>query len=61
MLVEVAEVDQRFPDACEETKSTEPPAQIVVDPLGVTTGAEGFAFTVTIVGAEVAEQPFPSV
>lgn len=61
ILEEVAKVDHRFPEACEEIKSTDPPAQNVVGPFGVITGFDGFALTVIVVGEEVAEQPFPSV
>ena len=57
----VSDVDQLFPEISEETKSTEPPAQNEVAPLGVIIGDVGFAFTVITVGAEVIEQPFPSV
>ena len=38
---------------------TDPPAQNVVEPFGVITGAEGALFTVTTTGAEVAEQVPP--
>ena len=40
---------------------TEPPAQKVVEPLGVIVGVGGSGLTVTTVAAEVALQPFPSV
>jgi hypothetical protein len=38
---------------------TEPPAQNVVGPLAVIVGVGGIALTVTVVGADVAPQPFP--
>lgn len=53
--------DQRLPEAEEEVKVTDPPAQKLVAPLAVMVGVTGFAFTVTVVEAEVAEHPFPSV
>ena len=40
---------------------TEPPAQNVVEPLGVIAGVGGFGLTVTTVAADVALQPLPSV
>lgn len=57
----VAAVDHVFPLDCDEVRLTEPPVQNVVGPLAEIVGAAGFAFTVTVVGAEVAEHPFPSV
>lgn len=57
----VAPVDQRLPLAEEEVKVTEPPAQKVVGPPAVIVGVAGFAFTVTTVAADVAEQPEPFV
>ena len=57
----VAPVDQRLPLAEDDVKFTDPPAQNVVEPLGVIVGAEGVGFTVTFVAADVAEHPFPSV
>jgi hypothetical protein len=39
-----------------EESVTLPPWQNVVLPLPVITGVAGFAFTVTVVGAELAEQ-----
>jgi hypothetical protein len=39
-----------------EERVTLPPWQNVVLPLVVMTGVVGFAFTVTVVGAELAEQ-----
>ncbi len=53
--------DQRFPEACEEVKFTEPPLQKVVGPLAEILGAAGFALTVTTVAAEVEEHPLPFV
>jgi hypothetical protein len=61
MLCVVAPVDQRFPEAADEVNTTEPPVQKVVGPPAVIVGVAGFAFTAITVGAEVAEQPFPSV
>ena len=40
---------------------TLPPEQNVVDPPVEIVGVEGNGLTVTIIGAEVAEQPFPLV
>lgn len=57
----VAPVDQMFPVAEEEVNVTEPPEQKVVGPLAVIVGVVGFAFTVTTVGADVAEHPERSV
>ena len=54
-------VDQTFPDASEEVRSTELPAQIVVGPLAVIVGVAGVVLTVIFVTAEVDEQPLPSV
>ena len=44
-----------------EVSVTLPPAQKVVGPPAEMTGAAGALFTVTTVGAEVAEQPFTLV
>jgi hypothetical protein len=49
--------DQEYPVAAEEAKSTEPPVQKVVGPLGVIVGVAGVGFTNTFTGAEVAVQP----
>lgn len=57
----VAPVDQRLPVACEDVSVTEPPEQNEVGPLAEIVGAVGLAFTVTIVAAEVVEQPLPFV
>ena len=40
---------------------TLPPSQNVVGPLALIAGAAGFAFTVTVVGFDVALQPFAFV
>jgi hypothetical protein len=61
IVCEVAAFDQTFPEACEDVKSTEPPAQNVVGPPADIVGNGGFELTVTAVIAEVAEHPFPSV
>ena len=53
--------DQTLPDVWLEVKVTEPPAQKVVGPPAEITGADGIAFTVTTVGADVAVQPFAFV
>lgn len=51
-----------FPVADEDVKVTEPPAQNVVGPPAVIVGTGGSGFTVTTVGAEVAEHvPFETV
>ena len=55
-----SDVDQTLPLDCDDVKSTEPPEQNEVEPLTVTTGAAGAALTVTEIGDEVTEQPFPS-
>ena len=57
----ISPVDQTLPVACDEVNVTDPPEQNVVDPLAVTVGVAGAAFTVTVVIAEIAEHPFPSV
>ena len=44
-----------------EVRVTLPPAQKVVGPPAVMLGVAGRGFTVTTVGAEVAEQPLPLV
>jgi hypothetical protein len=56
----MAPLFQRYEAAGEEVNTTEPPAQNVVGPLGVTVGV-GFGLTVTFTGAEVALHPLPSV
>ena len=57
----VAAVDQTFPLACEEDKSTEQPEQKVVGPLALIVGTDGVALTVTRIGAEDDEHPLPFV
>lgn len=57
----VAPVDHTLPVADEEVSVTEPPEQKVVGPPAVIVGVAGFAFTVTVVVADVAEQPEPLV
>src|ERR1051326_7343934 len=57
----VAPVNQEEVKACGAPSVTEPPAQNVVEPLGVIVGVAGFGFTVTVVAAEVALQPLPFV
>ena len=57
----VSEVDQTLLFAWEDVRSTEPPEQKVVDPPAEIVGVAGNGFTVTVVGAEVEEHPFPSV
>lgn len=52
--------DHTLPDPILENSVTSPPEQNVVGPNGVTVGA-GSGLTVTVVAAEVPEQPFPSV
>ena len=57
----VAPLDQRFPVAEDEVNTTLPPAQNVVEPLGVIVGVAGSGFTVTVVPADVAEVQPPLV
>lgn len=59
----VAPVDQVFPVAEEDVRTTEPPVQKVVGPPAVMVGTPGVGFTVTVVAADVATQPdpFPTV
>lgn len=57
----VAPVDHTLPVADDDVRITEPPAQKVVEPPAVIVGVAGFAFTVTVVVADVAEQPEPLV
>jgi hypothetical protein len=40
---------------------TDPPAQKEVGPPAVIVGVAGVGFTVTVVAADVAEQPFASI
>lgn len=55
-------VDQELPLVAEELRVTDPPAQKVVGPPAVITGAAGIGFTVTVTGAEAGEtHPFASV
>ncbi len=56
----VAPFDQRYEEPLLAVRVTEPPAQNVVGPPGVTV-AVGFALTVTAVAALVALQPFAFV
>ncbi len=55
----VAPFDQTFPDAAEEVNVTLPPWQKVVAPEAEIVGVAGNAFTVTVVGADVAELQVP--
>jgi hypothetical protein len=57
----VAPVDHRYANPAGALSVTEPPAQNVVAPEGVMAGVAGFAFTVTTIAADVAEQPLPFV
>ena len=57
----VAPFDQRFPVAEEEVSVTFPPLQKVVAPLAVMVGTVGIGFTVTLTGAEAADEQLPSV
>lgn len=50
-------VDQVFPELTEEVKTTEPPAQNVVGPPGVTVGAAGIGFIVMVCEASGLVQP----
>ncbi|MNE58808.1 hypothetical protein D3C80_1538620 [compost metagenome] len=55
-------LDQEFPLGVEELKVTDPPAQKVVGPLAVITGAAGIGFTVMVTAAEAGEiHPLVSV
>src|SRR6266850_6055029 len=54
----VAPFDQAYDAPLLAVSTTEPPAQNVVGPPAVIAGAGGFAFMVTVVGAEVALQPY---
>lgn len=56
----VAEVDQTYETPGDAVSVTFPPWQKVVAPEGVIVAAGG-EFTVTVMGAEVAEQPFASL
>ena len=51
----VAPVDQTFPLADEDVKTTLPPAQNVVEPPALIVGVAGTGFTVIVVPADVAE------
>jgi hypothetical protein len=53
----VAPFDQVFPVAELEVKVTEPPEQKVVGPPAEIVGVVGVGLTVTVVPAEVEEQP----
>jgi len=57
----VAPFDQRFPVADEEVSVTFPPLQKVVAPLAVIVGMAGSGLTVTLTGAEAADEQLPSV
>lgn len=61
ILCVVSPVDQVFPLVALEVKVTLPPWQKVVAPLAEMVGVVGFEFTVTVVVADVAEQPFAPV
>ena len=56
----VAPVDQRYDEPADAVSVTEPPWQNVVSPEGVMVGVVG-VFTVTLVAADAALQPFASV
>ena len=56
----VAPVDHTFPVAMEDVKTTVSPKHSVVEPDEVMVGVTGVV-TVTVIGALVAEQPFPLV
>ena len=56
----VAPVDQRYVPPPDAVSVTSPPIQKLSGPLAVIFG-EGVGFTVTVVPADVAEQPFASV
>ena len=56
----IAPVDQRYEAPELAVSVTEPPAQNEVEPDGVMVAC-GWALTVTVVGAEVALQPFALV
>ena len=53
-------MDQRYEEPLDAVRTTEPPAQNVVGPPALIV-AVGSALTVTLVAAEIAEQPLASV
>ena len=55
----VAPVDHAYVVAALDVSRTLPPAQKVVGPPAVIIGVPGLEFTITVVVAEVAEQPGP--
>jgi hypothetical protein len=57
----VSPVDQIFPLADDEVKTTLPPAQNVNGPPALIVGVDGTGFTVTIVPADAAEVQPPLV
>ena len=62
MVAVEAPVDQLFPEAYDEVRSTVEPLHRDVVPFAVITGCAGFAFTNTTCAAEEAlVQPFASV
>jgi len=58
---DVAPFDHKYVKPAGAVSVTLPPAQNVVGPFGVIVGVDEFAFTVTLVGALVALQPFAFV
>jgi hypothetical protein len=61
MDVVEAPFDQLLPLAADEVSVTLPPAQNVVGPLALIVGVGGLGFTVTAIGAELAELQPPTV
>ena len=59
LLVEL--FDHVFPDPADDVRSTLPPAQNVVAPLGVIVGTAGLVLTVTTTGADDVEHPLTFV
>jgi hypothetical protein len=53
-------VDQTFPKGALEVSTTLPPEQKVVGPPAVIVGVGGVGLRVTVTGAEVSEEQFPS-
>ena len=54
-------MDQTFPVGDDDVRTTFPPEQNVVGPLGVIVGAAGVGLTVTVVPAEAADVQLPLV
>jgi len=57
----VAPLDHAYVNPAGAVSVTAPPSQNVVGPLALIVGVDGSAFTVMVIGALVALQPFGSV